>query len=258
MMRQPSHPARSARHFATAFGLALSVSSAPLPAQNVEGVDAGRLRAQAKAQQKDAQLFADEVRRRGEAVRAEALRTREAAMRNRMPVTIGAKPSTASLDLDQMVADAGKVATAGRAQTGPRFIAFASMAMPVGSLRALIRDVGDAGGVVVFRGLPQNSAKAFTAAMGKIVVKGQKTSGIGIDPRLFRAFGVSVVPTYVVTSTDLQLCDGFSCKTALPPHDRLSGNVTTGYALERFAHGGGPGAAASRVFARRLASARKD
>jgi len=226
-------------------------------AQTVEGVEAGRLRAQAKQQAGDAQLFTDEVRRRGEAVRAEALQAREAAMRNRMPVAIGAKPSAGALDFDQMVADAGRLADGSKATQGPRFIAFASMAMPVGSLRALIRDVGDAGGVVVFRGLPHNSAKVFMTSMAKIVDKGQKTSGIGIDPRLFRAFRIDAVPTYVVTTSDVELCDGFSCTTPLPPHDRLAGNVTAGYALERFAGGGGPGAAASKVFARRLASARK-
>jgi conjugal transfer pilus assembly protein TrbC len=227
-------------------------------AQTVEGVEAGRLRAEAKKQAGDAQLFADEVRRRGEAVRAEALQAREAAMRNRMPVAIGPKPSGGALDFDQMVADAGRLADGSKANPGPRFIAFASMAMPVGSLRALIRDVGAAGGVVVFRGLPHNSAKVFMSSMAKIVDKGQKTSGIGIDPRLFRAFRITAVPTYVVTTSDVDLCDGFSCTTPLPPHDRLAGNVTAGYALERFAGGGGPGAAASKVFARRLSSARKE
>ena len=30
--------------------------------------------------------------------------------------------------------------------------------------------------------------------------------------------------------------------TAVPPHDRMSGNVSAAYALETFARGGGPGA----------------
>lgn len=226
-------------------------------AQTVEGVEAGRLRAEARRQAGDAQLFANEVRRRGEAVRAEALQARDAAMRNRMPAVIGAKPSDGVLDFDQMVADAGRLADGSKAAQGPRFIAFASMAMPVPSLRALIRDVGAAGGVVVFRGLPQGSAKVFMTAMAKIVDKGQRTSGIGIDPRLFRAFAITAVPAYVVTTSDVELCDGFSCTTPLPPYDRLSGNVTAAYALERFSGGGGPGAGPSMVFARRLAAARK-
>lgn len=224
--------------------------------QTVEGVEAGRLRAEAKRRAPDAKLFAEEVRRRGEAVREDALKARAAAMANRMPMTgTTGRGSAGVLDFDRIIADAGAI-TRGEAQkSGPRFIVFASMAMPVSSLRTMIRETTAAGGVVVFRGLPQNSAKAFLAAMRKLVDKGQTTKGIGIDPRLFRAFEVSAVPTYVVTTGEFTLCDGFACRTALPPHDRLAGNVTPAYALDRFAGGGGPGAAAAKVFARRLAAA---
>ena len=71
---------------------------------------------------------------------------------------------------------------------------------------------------------------------------GEQLDGVGIDPRLFRAFGIETVPTYVVTSSDFDLCDGFDCRTQVPPHDRMSGNVSAAYALETFARGGGPGA----------------
>ncbi len=227
-------------------------------AQTVEGVEAGRLRDAAKAQSKDARAFADEVTRRGEALRDEALLTRRAAQANqlRAPTPTIGKPAQGVFDFDQMVADAG-IARAGPASAnGPRFIAFASMSMPVGALRAMIRDVSNAGGFIVFRGFQNNSVKAFGAAMVKVVDKGQSTKGIGIDPRLFRAFNVTAVPAYVVTTSDIALCEGFSCKTPLPPHDRMDGNVTTGFALETFRAGGGPGAAASRVYLQRLNAAR--
>lgn len=226
-------------------------------AQTVEGVEAGRLREAAKAQEKDVRIFADEVRRRGEQLREDALAARAAATANRLRApAVPAKAASAKaggvFDFDQLVADAQTARDGPAKHAGPRFIAFASMSMPVGSLRAMIRDVGKAGGVVVFRGFQNNSVKAFSAAMLKVVDKGQKTQGIGIDPRLFRAFSVTAVPAYVVTSTDLDLCDGFACKTPLPPHDRLDGNVTTAYALETLAAGGGPGASASKVFLKRL------
>ena len=96
-------------------------------------------------------------------------------------------------------------------------------------------------GVVVFRGFPGNSVKQFTGALARVVPAGG-SNAVGIDPRLFRAFAVTTVPTYVVTSTDFDLCDGFDCTTAVPPHDRMSGNVSAAYALETFARGGGPGA----------------
>lgn len=82
------------------------------------------------------------------------------------------------------------------------------------------------------------------------VKRGESLDGVGIDPRLFRAFAVEAVPTYVVASTDFELCDGFACTTAAPPHDRLSGNVTAEFALRTFAEGGGPGA---RIAAQHLA-----
>jgi conjugal transfer pilus assembly protein TrbC len=63
---------------------------------------------------------------------------------------------------------------------------------------------------------------------------------------------VTAVPAYVVTSTDIDICDGFSCTTALPPHDRMAGNVTAAYALASFRAGGGPGSAAARVYLERL------
>jgi conjugal transfer pilus assembly protein TrbC len=106
----------------------------------------------------------------------------------------------------------------------------------------MIDDVGRAGGVVVLRGLPQNSAKALTAALANVARPGEQLTGVGIDPRLFRAFGVETVPTYVVTGSDFDLCDGFDCVTAVPPHDRMTGNVSAAYALETFARGDGPGA----------------
>jgi conjugal transfer pilus assembly protein TrbC len=224
-------------------------------AQVVEGVEAGRLRAAAKDQEKDARLFADNVRRRGETLREEALAARSAALANRMQVPAGragAVKATGVFDFDQLIADANNFRTGPAKSSGPRFIAFASMAMPAPSLKAMIRDVGKAGGIVVFRGFENNSVKAFSAAMLKVVDNGQKTDGVGIDPRLFRAFSVTAVPAYVVTSTDIDICDGLACTTALPPHDRMAGNVTAAYALESFRSGGGPGAAAARVYLERL------
>ena len=151
------------------------------------------------------------------------------------------------VDLDDMLASADGAAKASRG-TKPRFIAFASLSMPQASLKQMMRDVGGAGGIVVFRGFPNNSAKQFLAGAGKIVDKGVDLHGVGIDPRLFRAFGVAVVPTYVVASSDFQPCDGFHCQTALPPFDKLTGNVTAGYALATIAEGNGPGAAVARVY----------
>src|SRR3546814_15668924 len=88
--------------------------------------------------------------------------------------------------------------------------------------------------------------KEFSQALGKIVDREDDFANIGIDPRLFRAFDVQAVPTYVAVSSDFDLCAGFSCRTKVPPHDRMIGNVTVEYALSSFAEGNGPGRSEER------------
>ncbi|MGO7251626.1 type-F conjugative transfer system pilin assembly protein TrbC, partial [Rhizobium brockwellii] len=90
-----------------------------------------------------------------------------------------------------------------------------------------------AGGVVVFRGFPNNSAKEFVNRLGQVVQKDDMPN-IGIDPRLFRAFNVQAVPTYVAVSSDFDLCSGLNCRTAVPAHDRITGNVSVRYVLDTF------------------------
>jgi conjugal transfer pilus assembly protein TrbC len=124
----------------------------------------------------------------------------------------------------------------------PLFIVFASLSMPPESLKPLIRDTSKAGGAVVFQGFPGNSMKAFQQGITKVIEPGQETKSLGIDPRLFRAFNVTSVPAFVVVTSDFDLCDGLTCRTTPPPHDRMSGNITVRYVLETFATGGGPGA----------------
>src|SRR3546814_20588893 len=82
----------------------------------------------------------------------------------------------------------------------------------------------------------------LSQALGKIVDREDDFANIGIDPRLFRAFDVQAVPTYVAVSSDFDLCAGFSCRTQVPPHDRMIGTVTVEYALSSFARCNGPGA----------------
>lgn len=128
--------------------------------------------------------------------------------------------------------------------------------MPVPALKAMIADVAQAGGVVVFRGFPQGSAKALTAALLKVSGNEGLPASVGIDPRLFRAFKIDAVPAYVVTASDFDLCDGFDCVSSVPPHDRMTGNVSAEHALESFAAGGGPGARLASLHLKALRKAR--
>jgi conjugal transfer pilus assembly protein TrbC len=209
-------------------------------------LDLAAIRARAAEAAADAEALAREARARAEAVRSEATITRDAGLDHgrRYASEAGgaqAPAKDAPFDFDAMVADAGEAARADLGEA-PRFIAFASTAMPAVSLKAMIGDVTRAGGVVVFRGFPQGSVRTFVTALSKVADPGSAMDGVGIDPRLFRAFHIEAVPTYVVTATDFDLCNGFDCQGTAPPHDRMTGNVTAHYALETFARGGGPGA----------------
>jgi conjugal transfer pilus assembly protein TrbC len=92
----------------------------------------------------------------------------------------------------------------------------------------------------------------MTAALSRVLAPSERRDGVGIDPRLFRAFGIETVPAYVVASSDFDLCDGFDCTTSVPPFDRISGNVTAAYALDTIASGGGPGAKLAAQYRARL------
>lgn len=237
-----------------ATGLTLGLASGG-GAQTVDGLDLAKVRERAKLSSEDAEAFGSVIVTRGEAVMAQAAASAEAARANAAQhartAAASARPGDA-FDFDAMVAAAGREAAS--SEDAPRLVAFASLSMPAASLRQMIDDVGRAGGVVVFRGFPGNSIKRFTGALAKVVPAGG-SNAVGIDPRLFRAFAVTTVPTYVVTSTDFDLCDGFDCRTQVPPHDRVSGNVSLGHALETFAQGSGPGAGIAGLYQTRLQGA---
>lgn len=238
----------------TATGLALGLASGG-GAQTVDGLDLAKVRERAKLSPEDAEAFANVIARRGDALKAQAVESAAAAKANTARHASTAAPSGRPgdvFDFDAMVATAGHEAI--KSDDAVRLVAFASLSMPAASLRQMIDDVGRAGGVVVFRGFPGNSVKQFTSALARVVPAGG-SNAVGIDPRLFRAFGVTTVPTYVVTSTDFDLCDGFDCTTHVPPHDRMSGNVSLGHALETFAGGGGPSAGVASFYRNRLEGA---
>lgn len=238
----------------TALGLALGLASGG-GAQTVDGLDLAKVRERAKLSPEDAEAFANVIARRGDALKAQAVESATAAKANMARHASTAGPSGGpgdTFDFDAMVATAGREAIPN--DDAARLVAFASLSMPAASLRQMIDDVGRAGGVVVFRGFPGNSVKQFTGALARVVPAGG-SNAVGIDPRLFRAFEVTSVPTYVVTSTDFDLCDGFDCTTHVPPHDRMSGNVSVGHALETFAQGSGPAAGIAGLYRNRLEGA---
>ena len=218
-----------------------------LLAQSVDGVDIQAVKKRSAELAAEAEAFVDQVKDRGDRFREDAASVRDGGTDNMRRVAAQDLPKGPSgpVDFDEIVQGAAKNTNANGGEA-PQFIAFASLSMPDDALKQLVRDTAAAGGVVVFRGFPNNSAKEFVARLSKVVDKGQLAS-IGIDPRLFRAFQVQAVPTYVSVSSDFDLCAGFSCTTKVPPYDRMIGNVTVEYALSTFAEGNGPGARVAAV-----------
>lgn len=223
-------------------------------AQSPLGIDVGAITDRAEADAADQEAFVRDVMKRGDAVREDAsgiVSEAQAAAAARVKgYRLG---SDGLIDFDAILDDAADLQNedVGRA---PRLIVFASLSMPEPALKALIKDTAKAGGAVVFRGFPGNSMKAFQTGIAKVVEDQGDYGNIGIDPRLFRAFNVDAVPTFVVVSSDFDPCDGFDCTTDVPPFDRMSGNVTLEHVLTTFSEGGGPGASVAGVAHDRLTS----
>ena len=222
-------------------------------AQTVDGLDLEAIKRRSAAMQGDAETFADHVRNRGDAFREEAVAIQAKSSDNLASLAKADLPMNGdgAFDFDEIIKGASQN-VAGTKGDAPQFIAFASLSMPPAALRQLIADTAKAGGVVVFRGFPNNSMKAFSAMLGKVVTDKDQLANVGIDPRLFRAFDVQAVPTYVAVSSDFDLCSGLGCKTPVPAHDRVTGNVSVRYVLDTFVAARGPGAGVASVALRNL------
>ncbi|MBB3862914.1 conjugal transfer pilus assembly protein TrbC [Novosphingobium hassiacum] len=235
-------------------GLGLSLAGFALAQSAPEGIDLDAIRARSAVHAQDADALAATVRTRAEAVHDDALQTQvqaQAAGARYADSLPPAAKSADALDFDAMVRERAEAEKSPLGQ-GPRFIAFASLSMPSEALKALVRDMGRAGGVTVLRGFPAGDSARFKAMLAAIWQNEDAPQALGIDPRLFRAFHIEAAPSFVMVGSDFSPCDGFDCRDVAPPHDRLTGNVTVGQVLETFRDGDGPGAALARLHLARL------
>lgn len=233
--------------------LAVSLGGLALAQSAPDDLDLDAIRARASQHAGDAEALATAVRERADVLADDARSTQDAAQANRAAYarSVGPDLTNHALDFDAMVRAHGQAEAAALGE-GPRFIAFVSLSMPPEALKALVRDMGRAGGVTVLRGFPQGDSEGFKKRLATIWTDGSEAGSLGIDPRLFRAFAIEAAPSFVMLSTDFSPCDGFDCTSAVPPHDRIAGNVSVGHVLETFAGGGGPGAALARLHLARL------
>ncbi|NJM50229.1 MAG: type-F conjugative transfer system pilin assembly protein TrbC [Sphingomonadales bacterium] len=133
------------------------------------------------------------------------------------------------------------------AQSNDGLVVFVSLAMPKDSLRKVILDTSNAGGMVLFRGFPNNSLQQFRVGLQSVLQEGDPTRNIAVDPRMFQAFNVTSVPTYVAYGAPLDLCSELECESTPPAHDIMRGNVPLEYVLGEFADGRGPGASVAQT-----------
>lgn len=182
--------------------------------------------------------FARSLEARIEAAQKEAQALAETAQRT-APAEGGA-PGANGVDLDALLAAHGPAieeTRAGRSAALP-FLAFISLSMPAESLKPLLEDVHRAGGLAVLRGFKDGSVAKTAAALKVLTNEDAPPLGAIVDPRLFRSFGVESVPAFVMPAGPLGNCSEPNCIAPAPPHDRLAGNVTVRYALEKLAQEG--------------------
>lgn len=137
---------------------------------------------------------------------------------------------------------------------------FVSWSMPLELLRSYALEAMWSGGTLVVKGVPpgKDLAEFITGDLRNLVYGKGAAANISIDPRLFDAYAVTAVPTIVYTTVrDNMQCQGvnpvsfqygegtFSYDTC-PPLDpklywKISGAVTSAYALQTFADDGAPG-----------------
>ena len=133
-----------------------------------------------------------------------------------------------------------------------KLMIFVSSSIPKSSLKDLMIQAKESGGVLVFRGAIgsiKNTAKVLAE------ISRENVSAI-IDPRLFDLFQIKLVPTFVVLTKDYQDCEAISDQESstsnitnkisnnsnchfTPIHDRITGNITLNYALETIINGNG-------------------
>ncbi len=102
----------------------------------------------------------------------------------------------------------------------PTVLVFASFSIPETTLKQLAHDLKKVGGALVIRGLINNSFKDTSLYLQKLEI------GVLLDPTLFEKFNIVAVPTFIIVEGDLK-------SEQTPKHDRLRGNVSLQFALER-------------------------
>lgn len=113
----------------------------------------------------------------------------------------------------------------------PQLLIFVSSSMPISLLKNYYKEAAIYDGVLVFKGLPNNSFQLFSELI--INMQNNEASSI-IDEELFEKFGIKNVPAFVLYKEE-QCYEEASCKTI---YDKAIGNIGVRNALEEFKENG--------------------
>lgn len=113
------------------------------------------------------------------------------------------------------------------------FYMFATFSLGDNVLKQMFDYAKTYNGIIVLRGIKDNSFIKTSEHIQRIASEGD-SAAIIIDPTLFKKFQITNVPSYVL-SKDKECPVGITCK---PSYDKITGNITPKYALEKFAEKG--------------------
>lgn len=230
------------------------------------GLGVGIIWAAAPSLAQSAGELVERVQKRTEGARPDAqalfesVKGREGAFREQAQAVVDAGGAAAVLKRgfagleDTDFRGGGALATIGEEPANPQGVVYVavSFSMPPDDLRRLARDAQRAGAVVVIRGLVKGSFQQ-TLVRARQVFDEESVGGVAIDPNVFRAFNIQAVPTFIAAKAPVQPCGaGIDCVPVAPDHDRVSGNITLGAALEALREGRGAGAGAAAAASQKL------
>lgn len=148
--------------------------------------------------------------------------------------------------------NAGEADLEGLMETEERYpggvFLFASFSIPDPSLKVYLQEADRLGVPVVFNGFIDNSVVETEVRVRALYEDESISNGFIIDPTLFDRFDITAVPTLISTTVDLDVCETTGCaEDAIPPHDRVAGNIPLTSLLEIIAKGNAQHASPARA-----------
>lgn len=228
-------------------------------AQEAETIDSEAIEQAVRDAQIETSTFAAEVAARAELYAEDARALADGLGTRIQSVDIG-EAVDGDIDFSNLLSGAASIAEV--KDTPPPAVGvmvFASFSVPEPSLSALVVDAQAAGVPVVLQGFVDGSLEQTARRMADLLgysegpeVQAEALGGVIIDPRAFRVFDVTHVPTFISTAHPLPDCDGLNCSAPMPPHDRIAGNMSLEAALSALGSEGRSAPAQASVALARL------